>query len=337
MSSLSEEQLHENKGPHIIAIIATFTSVALIAVSLRLYTRMKIVNNPSHEDLTILVALIFSIATSICQGFQVHYGMGRHLQTLTLDQVINSLKALFASIIMYNLGLTLTKVSILFQYLRIAFDSNVRKACWILMSITLFNCLSTFMTGVLSCYPVEKFWDDRISGGCLNKSALWFANAGINIFQDFSLVILPVFILRQLMLPRREKISLILILGLGGLAGIASILRLYSIYILSASEDVTWDNPGAATWSSVELNVGIICASLPTLRAFITKHFPHAFSSSFRSLYHAYPNSDPASGTTRNTRNSKYFSKKFRTKHNDFEVQDIESGVKQEPSQNNEG
>lgn len=118
---------------------------------------------------------------------------------------------------MYNFGLTLTKVSIILQYLRITVDRGVRKSCKILMYITLFNCFQTFITGIFSCYPVAKFWDDRIPGGCVNKPALWYANAAINICQDIWLITLPIFILRKLQMPRREKISLILILGLGGL------------------------------------------------------------------------------------------------------------------------
>lgn len=119
---------------------------------------------------------------------------------------------------MYNFGLTLTKLSIVIQYLRIATDKPIRRACWALIWFTLGNCLQTLVTGIFTCYPIPKFWDDdRIEGGCVNKAGLWYANAGINITQDIWLIVLPVFILRKLMLPRREKIVLILILGLGGL------------------------------------------------------------------------------------------------------------------------
>lgn len=37
---------------------------------------------------------------------------------------------------------------------------------------------------------------------------------------------------------------------------------------------MTWDNGPAAYWSSVEVNVGIICACLPTLKAFMSRFFP---------------------------------------------------------------
>jgi hypothetical protein len=55
---------------------------------------------------------------------------------------------------------------------------------------------------------------------------------------------------------------------------ITSILRLHSVYKVSKSKDVTWDNVGAATWSSIELNVGIICACLVTLKPVLGAVFP---------------------------------------------------------------
>jgi hypothetical protein len=48
-----------------------------------------------------------------------------------------------------------------------------------------------------------------------------------------------------------------------------SVLRFYSLYVIADSPDVTWDNVGAATWSSGELNVAIICACLPTLKPIV--------------------------------------------------------------------
>jgi len=57
-------------------------------------------------------------------------------------------------------------------------------------------------------------------------------------------------------------------------AAITSILRLHSLYIISVSTDISWENPEVATWSCVELNIGIICASLPTLRALVSRLFP---------------------------------------------------------------
>lgn len=42
----------------------------------------------------------------------------------------------------------------------------------------------------------------------------------------------------------------------------------------------------------MELNIGIICASLPTLRAIFAEYFPNTFSSSIHGAHYTYQNSD---------------------------------------------
>jgi hypothetical protein len=66
---------------------------------------------------------------------------------------------------------------------------------------------------------------------------------------------------------------------------IVSILRLQSLVSISNSRDPTYDNPPAATWSSVESNVGIICSCLPLLRPLVARWVPSAFPSRRRSIH----------------------------------------------------
>lgn len=48
---------------------------------------------------------------------------------------------------------------------------------------------------------------------------------------------------------------------------LVSIARLGPLYVIATNEDVSRHNGPAAILSSMEMNVGIICASLPSLRA----------------------------------------------------------------------
>ena len=50
----------------------------------------------------------------------------------------------------------------------------------------------------------------------------------------------------------------------------------------SISTDLTYDNVGAATWSSCELNVGIACSCVPAFRPLISLIFPRLLSSTRR-------------------------------------------------------
>lgn len=79
---------------------------------------------------------------------------------------------------------------------------------------------------------------------------------------------------------------------------IVSILRLQSLVAISNSTDQSYDNPAAATWSSVETNVGIICSCLPLLRPLMTKCLPGVFSSHRRNT-HSTPHIYPTIGSVR--------------------------------------
>jgi hypothetical protein len=149
-----------------------------------------------------------------------------------------------------------------------------------MLAIIIAYGLWTFIASILTCYPVAYFWDKSIKGGhCLNLLAYWFSNAGMNIATDLALYIMPIPVLNSLQLPRRQKYGLMLVFAVGLFVVITSILRLHSLYVVSVATDITWDNVGAATWSSIELNIGIICACLPTLRPLLIRVFPRLIDS----------------------------------------------------------
>lgn len=59
-------------------------------------------------------------------------------------------------------------------------------------------------------------------------------------------------------------------------------LRLKKLYVLSKSHDQTYDLLGAILWSSIEVNTGIICACLPTLKPIVNLISPSFLQSSTR-------------------------------------------------------
>jgi hypothetical protein len=47
---------------------------------------------------------------------------------------------------------------------------------------------------------------------------------------------------------------------------VISIVRFKSLYDISISQDVSWDNVPIADWTADECNIGIMCVCLPTLK-----------------------------------------------------------------------
>jgi hypothetical protein len=73
-------------------------------------------------------------------------------------------------------------------------------------------CGSFFM-----CIPVASFWDQSIEGHCMDRLAFWFSNAALNITTDIMIFALPIPLLKQLQLPKRQKLGLIFVFTFGAL------------------------------------------------------------------------------------------------------------------------
>lgn len=59
-----------------------------------------------------------------------------------------------------------------------------------------------------------------------------------------------------------------------------SILRLQALVAFATSTNFTWDNYNIHFWSTIEINVGIMCACMPALRQILVWLFPVVFGGS---------------------------------------------------------
>lgn len=55
---------------------------------------------------------------------------------------------------------------------------------------------------------------------------------------------------------------------------VVSIIRLQALVTFGKSSNATWDNFPVSLWSTVEINVGIVCTCMPTLRLLLVRLFP---------------------------------------------------------------
>jgi len=118
---------------------------------------------------------------------------------------------------MYNLALTFSKLSIICQYMRIFTQKNVVKLCRAMVGVLIVYGMWTVIGSALMCIPVSHFWDLSLNGKCMNRLAFWFSNAALNIATDIMIFSIPMPLLKQLQLPKRQKIGLMFVFGFGAL------------------------------------------------------------------------------------------------------------------------
>jgi hypothetical protein len=116
------------------------------------------------------------------------------------DKVTYAIQAAYVTIPLYNISLTFTKISVLFQYLRIFTTRNVTRICYVHMIIVISYGLWATLSAVFFCTPIRSFWDVNIEGKCLPKGPIWFTNAGINIATDVMIILIPAPLIRRLQL-----------------------------------------------------------------------------------------------------------------------------------------
>jgi hypothetical protein len=129
----------------------------------------------------------------------------------------------------------------------------------------------TFITiTAVQCQPVSYSWeqiDSNAVGKCNNIHLQGWLSAIFNIVIDLIILVLPLKNLYGLQLNWKKKIMLMFMFSLGIFVTIVSAIRLKSLIVFANSENITWDYNDAAWWSTVELDVGIVCACLPSLRS----------------------------------------------------------------------
>lgn len=121
----------------------------------------------------------------------------------------------WATMWVYNLALTTTKVSILVQYIRIFPPRHFRCACYAVLCIVVASGAWGIFGNVFMCYPINFFWDKTVQGRCLNDYIVWFSTAGLNIGQDVVILFLPIRVIRSLQISRSQKKGLLTMFALG--------------------------------------------------------------------------------------------------------------------------
>ncbi|KAE9375914.1 hypothetical protein N431DRAFT_370863 [Stipitochalara longipes BDJ] len=277
---MSSAHLSSNSRAVSAIVCATITAaIATVVVILRLITRWKILNFLGKDDWCIVIALFFSISNSITMVLQALWAFGRHFDTLSASQIDLFLHPFYFSIISYNSGLIFVKISILLLYLRIFHTSRLRYGCYILLGVVIAYGAFLILSSIFTCWPIARFWNKNIPGGCIPSAPLWYGHSAGNIVTDLAIFVLPLKTIYGLKLPRGQKISLCLVFTLGFFVCIISIVRIPSLYLAITTPDPTWNNIGISNWSCIEINAAITCASLSTLKPLVSRFFPNLLPS----------------------------------------------------------
>jgi cytochrome bd-type quinol oxidase subunit 1 len=110
-----------------------------------------------------------------------------------------------------------TKVSILFFYLRIFPGEIFRRSTWCLIVLSTISAIIFVLVDAFQCTPVNYYWRrlEGEPGRCFDPVGVAFSLSAEGIVIDFLMLGLPLYEIRKLNLPLRKKLAAGLMFGVG--------------------------------------------------------------------------------------------------------------------------
>jgi fucose permease len=189
----------------------------------------------------------------------------------------------------------LTKTSILVFFLSLSKDELLfRRLNYLTLLVV--NVAGTALTllNIFQCRPPQAAFTYPVpkNSSCTDIVTLYLSSAPVNIITDLAILLLPMPLLTGMRLPKKQKIILVATFSAGAFVAVVDVVRL--AYLQDAAfarlsaqtgesgdntteqrgDDFSWNAALSFMWSAVEVNLGLICACVPSLKPLFLRFLP---------------------------------------------------------------
>ncbi|KAM3509299.1 hypothetical protein MY11210_006392 [Beauveria gryllotalpidicola] len=283
-----------NRGPAVFAVTVVTLIIASIFVFARMACRFLLIKNVTWGDRIMMLAWLIAFFLSFTVALGTFNGLGKHDADIDPANLAVLGRCEYVFSILYNPALMAAKTSILILYLRLAKDTQVvlRYASWFTLIVV--NLAGTVLTlmNIFQCSPIHAAWMAFYDGSakCIPLLTEFICAAPVNIVTDLAILALPIPVLTGMRLPPRQKTILILTFAIGIFVTIVDVIRIHYLQQaigssfnigrsgndsrFGAHADFAYNASLSLMWSVVEVNVGIACACIPTLKPLVVRLLP---------------------------------------------------------------
>ncbi|KAH7079234.1 hypothetical protein BKA63DRAFT_261794 [Paraphoma chrysanthemicola] len=236
---------------------------------------------PSDVNMGLIVALDIPVAWIADRMTRI--GLGRDIWTLPFDNITQILKYYWAGEMLYFALTWLIRIAFVLFFFQVFIDQTFRRVLWAVIAIYLAAMISGILSVAFLCTPVSfawQSWDGENKGRCIDHNAVVFAQAAFTIVADIVTIGLALSQIWHLQMSLKKKISVVLMFSIGIFIMIVAAIRLKSLVLFAKTPNPTWDSLNASVWSAIELQVGIICICMPSIRLGLNRLMPKTMGSS---------------------------------------------------------
>ncbi|KAA8649173.1 hypothetical protein EYZ11_009842 [Aspergillus tanneri] len=281
-----------DRRPSVLIVSIVSLLLASIFVVLRFVSRLVFARRLAWHDRLILLAWLLDLGFCLALFYATSQGLGLHDPDIPDVHRSRLNRANYVFTVLYNPSLMAVKSSILAFYLTLARgEKPFRWATYATLVVVNAAGLALTLVNVFQCSPVGAAFASPPSphARCSDILTLYLSSSPVNIVTDLAILVLPMPILTQMRLPRRQKIILVVTFSGGFFVAVVDVIRiaylqnasterqvaLKELHLQDASgDDFNWYASLSFMWSVVEVNISIACACVPSLKPLVARLVP---------------------------------------------------------------
>ncbi|KAJ6445966.1 integral membrane protein [Purpureocillium lavendulum] len=269
----------------------------LVFFGLRVYVRAFITRSFAADDWAIMIATtLFTVTAAVTMGGATTGALGQGDQGVGgragVERIVMSMKGIYVCTALYPPISLAIRASVCLFLLRIVTRRLHRQVLQAMLAVVAVASAASLCVDLFQCMPASYYWD-RVRGAahakgdsgargrCLSHEAVTaaaLAYGTVSALSAWIMGLLPVVMLWNVRMDTRAKVTVIALLGMSVVAGITVIVRMSTLRPLQDSTPTYFKD--TAIWAYVEPCVGIIAASVPTLRPLFKRRSSPAAGSS---------------------------------------------------------
>ncbi|TEY40874.1 hypothetical protein BOTCAL_0416g00070 [Botryotinia calthae] len=236
---------------------------------------VNLIDPPSQRVAIIAVSVIFLVLTVAFVGLRLYANFFVKRSAGAEDYFCIVATKRYAQNNIVAFAFLFSRIPILLLYLRIfGTTKKFRYAVY-------FGFAADFAIYMVNVPVLAYFCAPRPGGSwdspdalakCARIEPLAIVQGACNILLDIYILLLPVQPIIKLQMPTRTKLNIIAVFTTGIFALVASCVSLYYRYELTYGPDVNWNEGAFVSSAVVEINVAIICSSMPACHSLV-KHY----------------------------------------------------------------
>ncbi|KAF2448431.1 hypothetical protein P171DRAFT_353734 [Karstenula rhodostoma CBS 690.94] len=263
-----------NQGPILLGLGGALLFISILLLAARLWSRLQPVCRLKIDDWTVLTATILATVQYCLLIVSVLNGLGRRTLSVPAARRSSAMRYLFISQVFWYWSVTLVKLSVALLLLRLKQTRPWRFFLYLIMSIAISAAIVQTCFQFLQCRPFSVFWDPRgfRSAVCFRRSIIdgnIIVFSSIQVALDIIFSFIPIMFVRKLKLPRREKVFMCVLMGLGLFASIAAIVRTLMLQEYYITPDTFRSSVAITLYAVLEQHLALMAATVPTLKSFM--------------------------------------------------------------------